>query len=139
MGEKLPGIIWRKEMRNKVLMGVVCLFLFAGIAFGQQAKKEGWWIKAIAKNPESGMIVFYAGATGASYGFWRAWNPGENVEFDVPEEFQTSPTFYVLAQTTSGRKCGFCLMYKSKGVKRIEFELEQDHQAKQSDEDKGCD
>jgi hypothetical protein len=125
-------------MRHNLRIILVCVFLFAGTAFAQEAKKDGWWIKAIAKNPESGMMVYYAGETSHSYGFWKAWNPGEPTDFDVPEEFRNGKTFYVLAQTTSGRKCGFCLMYKSKGVKRIEFELEQDHEAKQSDEDKNC-
>jgi len=125
-------------MRYSLRLALVCVFLFAGSAFAQEAKKDGWWIKAIPKNPESQMMAFYAGETSHSYGFWRVWNPGDPIEFDVPEEFRNGKSFYILAQTTTGRKCGFCLMYKSKGVKRIEFDLEQDHEAKQSDEDKAC-
>ncbi len=84
------------------------------------------------------MMGFYIGANSHSYGFWRVWNPGSPTEFDVPEELRNGATLYVLAQTTSGRKCQFCIMFKSKGVKHFEFDLEEDHEAKQSDEDKEC-
>ena len=125
-----------------IVIVVVSMFLFVGSAFAQEAKqevkKDGWWLKAITEKPASQMMAFYVGASGHSYGFWRVWNPGDPVEFDIPEEYRNSPTLYILAQTTSGQKCGFCMMYKSKGVKRLEFDLEQDHEAKQSDEDKAC-
>jgi hypothetical protein len=84
------------------------------------------------------MIGFYLGATGSSYGFWSVWNPGRPAEFDVSEEYRNSPTLFILAQTTSGEKCAFCLMYKSKGVRYFEFDLEDGQESKQSDEDKRC-
>jgi len=133
-------------MRYKLLIAVASAFLFAGAAFAQfgqgakqqEAKKDGWWIKADPQNQKAPMMAFYAGATSKSYGFWRAWNPGQPAEFDVPEEFRSGPTFYILAQTSSGQKCRFCLMYKAKGVKQLEFDLEQDYEAKQSEEDNKC-
>ncbi len=133
-----PGITWRSEMRYKLLIVIVSACLFGGSAFAQEAKKDGWWIKINTQKPESKMIGFYVGATSHSYGFWKSWNPGDPAEFDVPEEFRSGTTFYALAQTTSGVKCGFCLMYKTKGVKHFEFDLEEDHEAKQSDEDNNC-
>ena len=129
-------------MRYILRIAVVAMFLFTGSSFAQEAKqeakKDGWWLKAITDKPASQMMVFYAGARSGSYGFWKVWNPGDPVEFDVSEEYRNSPTLYILAQTTSGVKSGFCMMYKSKCVKRIEFDLEQDHEAKQSDEDPKC-
>ncbi|MBN1568603.1 MAG: hypothetical protein JXA73_12215 [Acidobacteria bacterium] len=129
-------------MRYTLRIAVVAVLLFAGSSFAQQAKqevkKDGWWLKTLTEKPASQMMAFYVGARAGSYGFWRVWNPGDPVEFDVPEEYRNSPTLYILAQTTSGVKCGFCIMYKSKGVKRIEFDLEQDHEATQSDEDTSC-
>lgn len=131
-------------MRFKLLMVIVAVFLFTGSALAQfgppakEAKKDGWWIKVSAKNPESQMIGFYVGASENSYGFWSVWNPGSPVEFDVSEEYRNSPTLFILAQTTSGKKCGFCLMYKDKGVKHFEFDLEDSHEVKQSDEDEKC-
>jgi len=125
-------------MRYNLLIAAVSIFLFFGGSFAQEAKKDGWWIKADTQKPASQMMAFYVGANGHSYGFWKAWNPGNPAEFDISEEFRNSPTLYILAQTTSGQKCGFCIMYKSKGVKHVVFDLEQDHLAKQSDEDKEC-
>jgi hypothetical protein len=132
-------------MRYNLLIVAVSLFLLAGSSFGQgfgakqePPKKDGWWIRVDTKNPASGMMGFYLGKTNHSYGLWSIWNPGSPAEFDVSDEFKNSPTVYILAQTTSGVKCGFCIMYKNKGVKHVVFELEQDHDAKQSDEDKEC-
>ena len=129
-------------MRHNLLLLVFAVFLFGGSALAQEAKqgtkKDGWWIKVSTQKPESQMIGFYVGATRGSYGFWNVWNPGSPTEFDVPEEYRNSPTLFVLAQTTSGKKCGFCLMYKSKGVKHFEFDLEDGYEVKQSDEDKEC-
>jgi hypothetical protein len=131
-------------MRHNLLLLFFAIFLFAGSAFAQfgapsqPAKKDGWWIKVTTQKPESQMMGFYLGATRASYGLWNIWNPGSPAEFDVSEEFRNSPTLFILAQTTSGQKCGICLMYKSKGVKYIEFDLEDGQEAKQSDEDAKC-
>jgi hypothetical protein len=123
-------------MRYKLLTAIVLLFFLGGSAFAQEVKKDGWWIKATAQKPE--MMVFYAGSNSGSFSFWRVWNPGDPVEFDVPIENRTGATIFIKAQTTSGKKCQICLMYKSKGVKHFEFNLEEDHEAKQSDEDKLC-
>jgi hypothetical protein len=129
-------------MRYKLLIVIIAVFLSAGSVFAQeakqQAKKDGWWIKVSTQKPASQMIGFYVGASGSSYGFWNVCNPGSPAEFDISEEYRNSPTLFILAQTTSGQKCGFCLMYKSKGVKYIEFDLEEGQGAKQSDEDKRC-
>ena len=125
-------------MRYNLLIVVVSIFLFVGSSFAQEAKKDGWWIKADTQKPASLMMAFYVGANGHSYGFWRVWNPGDPVEFDVSDEFRTGATLYVLAQTTSGAKCRFCVMHKSKGIKHFEFDLEQDHEANPSQEDKLC-
>ncbi len=126
-------------MRYRLLTAIASVLLFAAVCFAQEAKqeakKDGWWIKA---GPQKSQMVFYVGTTSNSYTFWRVWNPGEPVEFDVPDEFKNGPTLYILAQSTSGQKCGFCMMYKDKGVKHIEYELEADHQAKQTDEDQKC-
>ena len=131
-------------MRHYLLIVIASVFLFAGSSFAQfgapsqPAKKDGWWIKVDTKKPESKMMAFYVGATGHSYGLSSVWNPGSPAEFDVSEEFKNSPTLFILAQTTSGQKCGFCLMYKSRGVKHFEFDLEQGEEVKQTDEDKQC-
>jgi hypothetical protein len=131
-------------MRYKLLAVVVTLFLVAGISLAQfgaiseEAKKDGWWIKVSTRDPSSQMIGFYVGAPEESYGFWNVWNPGSPAEFDISEEFRNSPTLFILAQTTSGRKCGFCLMYKSKGIRYFEFDLEDSGEVKQSDEDDRC-
>lgn len=125
-------------MRFKLLTVLVLVLLFAGSAFAQEAKKDGWWIKVSTQKPASQMIGFYVGASANSYGFWNVWNPGSPAEFDISEEYRNSPTLFILAQTTSGQKSAFCLMYKSKGVKYFEFDLEDGQEAKQSDEDKRC-
>ena len=128
-------------MRHNLLILVACVFLFGGSALAQMpkkepAKKDGWWLKI---NPEgTQMIGFYLGANSHSYGFWSVWNPGDPVEFDVSSEFRNSPTLYILAQTTSGVKSRFCVMNKTKGVKHFEFDLEEDHEMKQTEEDKQC-
>ena len=134
----------RNVMRYKLLMTIVCVSFFFGSALAQfgripeEAKKDGWWIKVSTENPESQRIGFYVGASENSYGFWNVWSPGGPAEFDVSEEYRNSPTLFILAQTTSGQKCGFCLMYKSKGVKYFEFDLEESQEVKQSDEDERC-
>ena len=125
-------------MRYSLLIAIVSIFLFVGSSFAQEAKKDGWWIKADTQKPASKMMAFYVGANGHSYGFWRVWNPSDPAEFDVPEEYRNGPTLYILAQTTSGLKCQFCMMYKSKGVRHFAFDLEEDHEANQSEEDKEC-
>jgi hypothetical protein len=131
-------------MRHSLRIIIACLFLFSASAFAQfgqpakEATKEGWWIKVMTQKPESQMMAFYLGATRASYGLWNMWNPGSRAEFDVSQEFINSPTLFILAQTTSGQKCAFCLMYKSKGVRYFEFDLEDGQESKQSDEDKRC-
>jgi hypothetical protein len=131
-------------MRHNLLLLFFAVFLFAGSAFAQfgapsqPAKKDGWWIKVTTEKPESQMMSFYVGATGHAYGFWNVWNPGSPAEFDISEEYRNSPTLFILAQTTSGQKCRFCLMYKTKGVKHFEFDLEDGQETKQSDEDKEC-
>jgi hypothetical protein len=132
------SISWRYEMRYKLITVFVSVFLFAGSALAQEAKKDGWWIKVNTEKPASQMIGFYVGATGSSYGFWNVWNPKRPAEFDISQEYRNSPTLFILAQTTSGQKCGFCLMYKSKGVKYFEFDLEDSQEVKQSDEDRRC-
>ena len=105
----------------------------------QPAKKDGWWIKVSTQKPASQMIGFYLGATGSSYGLWSVWNPGSACgDSTFRKNFLNSPTLFILAQTTSGQKCGFCVMYKSKGVKYFEFDLEDGQEIKQSDEDKKC-
>ena len=131
-------------MKHNFLLLVFAVFFVAGSAFAQfgaptqPPKKDGWWIKVSTEKPASGSMGFYLGATRASYGLWSLWNPGSPAEFDVSDEFKNSPTLFVLAQTTSGLKCGFCVMYKNKGVKRFEFELEDGYEIKQTDEDKTC-
>ena len=131
-------------MRFKLLMVIVSVFLFAGSALAQfgvpakEAKKDGWWIKVSTENPESQMIGFYVGATESSYGLASVWAPGSPAEFDISEDLRNSPTIFVMAQTTSGGKCAFCLMYKDKGVKYFEFDLEESYEVKQSDEDTKC-
>ena len=134
--------IGRHEMRYNLLILVVSIMLLGGSAFAQGAKpsttKEGWWIKVDTQTSKPQMMVFYVESHSRSYMFWTVWNPGDSPEFDILEEFRNSPTVYVRAQTTSGVQCRFCLMYKAKGVKRFAFDLEEDHEQKQSDEDKQC-
>jgi hypothetical protein len=128
----------RYEMRYRLLTVIVTLFILAGSALAQEVKKDGWWIRVSTEKPASQRIGLYVGATGSSYGFWNVWNPGRPAEFDISNEYRNSPTLFILAQTTSGQKCGFCLMYKNKGVKYFEFDLEESHEVKQSDEDEKC-
>ena len=129
-------------MRYNLLIAIVAVLLVGGSAFAQEAKqeakKDGWWIKVDAQKQKPQAMVFYVGSSNHSYGFWKVWNPGEPLEFDITEEYRNSPTLFILAQTTSGLKCRICMMYKSKGVKHIEFDLEVGQEAKQSDEDKEC-
>jgi len=125
-------------MRYKLFAVIVFLFVFAGGAFAQEAKKDGWWIKANPQNQETGMMAFYVGTTGSSYTFWRVWSPGDPTDFDVPAEFRNGPTLFLLAQTTSGLKGRLCMMHKTRGVKYIEFDLEESYEAKQSEEDSKC-
>jgi hypothetical protein len=130
-------------MRYSRLILILAMFLFVGNTYAQfgpkpkEAKKDGWWIKATDVK-QKGMMAFYVGETGSSYGFWTTWSPGDPAEFDVPEEFRNGNTVYILAQTTSGEKSQFCIMHKSKGVKFIEYDLEADYMAKQSEQDKKC-
>jgi hypothetical protein len=131
-------------MRYKLLMTIVSVFLFTGGAIAQfgipakEAKKDGWWIKVSTKDPESQRIGFYVGATESSYGLANVWAPGNPAEFDISADLRNSPTLFILAQTTGGQKCAFCLMYKNKGVKYFEFDLEDSYEVKQTDEDDKC-
>ena len=124
-------------MRNSLLTAMVSMFLFSGVVLAQEAKKDGWWIKASAQKQGS-MIGLYVGSSRGSYGFWRVVNPEDPLEFDVPDEYRNSPTLYILAQTTSGFECQFCVMHKDKGIKHFEFDLEEDHEMKSSDQDDKC-
>ena len=131
-------------MKHNLLLLALAAFFFMDSAFAQfgaptqPAKKDGWWVKVSTEKPASGSMGFYLGATRASYGLWNLWSPGSPAEFDVSEEFRNSPTLFMLAQTTSGQKCRFCLMYKNKGVRHFEFDLEDGQEVKQTDEDKEC-
>jgi hypothetical protein len=130
-------------MRRNLLIASVFIFVFGSILFAQgakvqEAKKDGWWIKVDPQKPGSQMIAFYVGSSSGSYGFWRVWNPGDATEFDVPEENKNGQKLYILAQTTSGKTCRLCMMYKSKGAKYLEFDLEADHEANQTEEDQKC-
>jgi hypothetical protein len=125
-------------MRYNLFMVLVSIFLFCGSSLAQEAKKGGWWIKVNAQKPNA-EIIFYVGSTDHSYQFWRVWNPGDPSEFDVPEEYQNGQTLYVLAQTSSSVKRQLCAMFKSKGLKHFEFNVEQGLEVKQSgEEDKKC-
>jgi hypothetical protein len=130
-------------MRRNLLIAAVLILVSGSILFAQgakvqEAKKDGWWIKVDPQKQGSQMIAFYVGSSSGSYGFWRVWNPGEAIEFDVPDENRNTPKLYILAQTTSGQKCRLCMMYKTKGVKHLEFDLEADYEANQTEEDKNC-
>jgi hypothetical protein len=129
-------------MRYNLLIVFVCVFLFVGGVFAQEAKqevkKDGWWINANIQKQNPQMMIFYVGSSSGSYGFWRVWNPGDPVQFDIPEEYRNVPTLFIKAQTTSGAKCRFCVMYKSKGVRQFEYDLEEDREMKQSEEDSKC-
>jgi|WetSurMetagenome_2_1015567.scaffolds.fasta_scaffold557571_2 hypothetical protein len=63
---------------------------------------------------------------------------GDPEEYDVPSNVRNAPTIYILAQNPSGTRTRFSLMYKSKCVKHFDFDLEDSHESKQSDEDKNC-
>jgi hypothetical protein len=132
------GVIWRYDMRYKLLIVFASIFLLSGIVYAQEAKKDGWWIKVIPQKPEPEMIVFYIGPNSHSYGVWKFWSPGQPVEFDVSDEHRNREKLFIKAQTTSGVKCRFCMMYKNKGVKHFEFDIEEDFEANQTDEDKKC-
>jgi hypothetical protein len=132
---------WRIKVRNILFVFIAVAFLLGGIAFTQQpdaAKKDGWWINASIQKQNPQMMVFYVGSGSGSYGFWKVWNPGDPVEFDIPDEYRNVPKLYIKAQTTSGLKCRFCVMFKTKGTRHFEYDLEEDHEMKQSDEDKLC-
>jgi hypothetical protein len=125
-------------MRYKLLIALVGLFLFCGGACAQETKQDGWWIKVNAPKKEAPDLVFYVGASARSYGFWRVWNPGDPLEFDIPDEYRNAPKLYIKAQTTSGRMSRICVMFKSKGVKHFEYDIEEDHEMNPSEEDKVC-
>jgi hypothetical protein len=120
------------------------MILFAASAFAQfapptkEAKKDGWWIKVKTQNPASQLMSFYLGSSPGSYGFWTTLAPGSLAEFDVSDEYKNSPTLFIMPQTTSGQKCGFCLMYKNKGVHYFEFDFEDGQELRQSDTEKKC-
>jgi hypothetical protein len=125
-------------MRCKLIVAFFTLVLAGGVCAQEAAKKSGWWIKVNAPAKDAPSLVFYAGSNDHSYGFWKVWNSGDPAEFDIPEEYRSVPLLYIKAQTTSGLKCRLCVMYKTKGVKHFEYDLEEDHEMKQSDEDKTC-
>jgi hypothetical protein len=118
------------------------MFLFVSGAFAQfgggpspkEAKKDGWWIKA----EKDARPVIYIGESSHSFTLWKMGMPGDPEEYDVPAEFRNTPTIYILAQTPAGIKTRFNLMYKSKCVTHFDFDLEESHESKQSDEDKDC-
>ena len=129
-------------MRYKLLMIIASVFFFLGSTFAQfgggptpkEAKKDGWWIKA-----EKGVApVIYIGENSHSFTLWKMGIPGDPEEYDVPANVRDAQTIYILAQNPSGAKTRFNLMYKSKCVKHFDFELEDSHEAKQSDEAKDC-
>jgi hypothetical protein len=127
-------------MRYKLPAAIILAFLLSGSPFAQEAKnegakKDGWWIRVKSQNAQMGFLV---GSNSQSFSFWRAWNPGDPTEFDVPDENRNGAKIYVKAQTASEKKCQICLMYKSKGVKHFEFNIEEEYEVKQSDEDKLC-
>jgi hypothetical protein len=63
---------------------------------------------------------------------------GAPAEFDVSPDDRNALKLFVLAQTTSSQKCGFCFGHQSKGVRYFEFDLEEGKESKQSYEDKQC-
>jgi len=123
-------------------MIIASIFFFLSSMFAQfgggpapkQANKDGWWIKA-----EKGAApVIYIGESSHSFTLWKMGIPGDPEEYDVPANIRNAQTIYILAQTPSGAKTRFSLMYKSKCVMHFDFDLEESHEVKQSDEDKNC-
>ena len=128
------------QMRCVFFFITISLFLSVGL-FAQEiapeVKKDGWWVKIDnSNNPQE--IILYVGSNSGSYGFWQAWGPGDPVQFDVSDEYRKSEKIYVRGQTTTGLSSRFCVMYQSRGVRHFDFDLEEDHEMKQSDESKEC-
>ena len=109
----------------------------ATVAPAVGATKDGWWIKVRKEKQESPTTTFFIGSNNHTVEFWKNWNSGDPLEFDVPDRFKNINPLYIKAQSSGGRNSWFCMMYKGDGVKHFDFD-DEDHEEKQSDRDGEC-
>jgi hypothetical protein len=125
-------------MRYLIILLTGLTLLVSYSAFGDDAKKDGWWIKIKKERQESINITFTLGSDNQTVEEWKTWTSGQPLEFDVPAKFKNINPLYIKAQSSAGRNSWFCLMYQNAGVKHFDFTDEQDHEEKQSNQDVGC-
>lgn len=107
-------------------------------AGGYTSAKDGWWIRVNKEKQESPTITFFIGSNNHTVEFWRTWDSGDPLEFDVPSQYRNINPLYIKAQSSRGRNSWFCMMYQSTGVKHFDFDDDEDHEEKQSNHDDEC-
>jgi hypothetical protein len=104
-----------------------------------QATKSGWWIRINPGATTAQAITFQIGTSKLQREEWRGWNPGQPVEFDVPEKYSQVPRLYVRGNVTPiGKIATLCMMYKDRGVEHMSFDDDDSETKSQAEIDFKC-
>jgi hypothetical protein len=111
----------------------------AGAEPGKGAAKDGWWIRIRSDKQEADSVVIQVGTQKKNREQFKTWKKGETTEFDLPAKFRNEPTIYIHATSNPNDKnTWFCVMYKTRGVKHMDFDDDEDHTLKTGDSDDEC-
>jgi hypothetical protein len=111
----------------------------AGDAPSGAAVKDGWWIKINTGRTDCDSITLQIGPDETQRKFWFDWRRNDAPEFDVPADYRQVFEIYLNATANpKGKHASFCLMYKTRGVKKFEFDNDTNNKEKQTDLDADC-
>lgn len=126
--------------RSSFLRGLVVVIAAALVApcVEAAAGKTGWWIRVDQEKTE-GTISFQIGTEKKDRHVWLTWRHGDETEIDLPEDLLQAERLYVQAiANPDDRDTSFCVFYRGNGVRRFEFDEQDDDRMKQKDRDRGC-
>lgn len=113
--------------------------LVAPLSATAQATKAGWWMRVDTKKTEATAIALQIGLSKQDRKSWKTWQAGQPAEFDVPGDFSQAAELYVHASAIpDDEDVWFCIHYKGNGVRRFDFDTQQDAAMKRSDTDSEC-
>ena len=101
--------------------------------------KEGWWIRVTPANVATNVSWRFGAQRNRLSDPLRWWKDEYPVEFDVPAVQRGLPTLHVAAfgipyqQTVS-----FCVFFRDRGAKHLEFTGEKVEAVNQDDQDAAC-
>ena len=119
------------------LVAVMAAVLFAPCVEAA-ANKTGWWIRVDKKKTEAS-VSFQIGTDKKDRHVWRTWRPGDETEFDAPDELIQAKTLYLQTIANPDDKDSWlCVFYGENGVRHFDFDDQEDARMNQTDRDRRC-